>query len=43
LEKERIRDREKYLQAKQADGKNKTIEERKAEIAAIIKRVKHKN
>ena len=40
LEKERIRDREKYLQAKQAGEKNKTIDERKAEIAAILKRTK---
>lgn len=40
LEKERIRDREKYLQAKQAGEKNKTIDERKAEIAAIMKRKK---
>ncbi|OGT42888.1 MAG: hypothetical protein A3F13_01460 [Gammaproteobacteria bacterium RIFCSPHIGHO2_12_FULL_40_19] len=40
LQKERIRDREKYLQIKQAGEKNKTMEERKAEIAAILKRVK---
>lgn len=38
LQKEKIRDREKYLQTKQAGEKNKTIEERKAEIEAIIKR-----
>jgi len=43
LEKERIRDREKYLQAKQAGEKNKTIEERKAEIQAILKRTKRSN
>ena len=43
LEKERIRDREKYLQAKQAGEKNKTIEERKAEIQAILKRTKRNN
>lgn len=43
LEKERIRDREKYLQAKQAGEKNKTIEERKAEIMEILKRTKRSN
>jgi electron transport complex protein RnfB len=43
LEKERIRDREKYLQAKQAGEKNKTVEERKAEIAAILIRTKRSN
>lgn len=40
LQRERIRDREKYLQAKQAGAKNKTVEERKAEIEAILKRKK---
>lgn len=40
LEKERIRDREKYLQAKQAGQKGKSIEERKAEIKAALARVK---
>ena len=40
LEKERVRDREKYLQAKQAGQKNKTIDERKAEIKAALSRVK---
>ena len=40
LEKERIRDREKYLQAKQSGQKNKSIEERKAEIKAAMARMK---
>lgn len=38
LQRERIRDREKYLQAKQANAKNKSVDERKAEIAEILKR-----
>lgn len=38
LAQERIKDREKYLQLKQAALKNKTIDERKAEIAEILKR-----
>ncbi|MCX7125950.1 MAG: RnfABCDGE type electron transport complex subunit B [Gammaproteobacteria bacterium] len=40
LEKERIRDREKYLQSKQAGLKNKTVGERKIEIAEILKRTR---
>jgi electron transport complex protein RnfB len=35
---DKVRDREKHLQQKQADGKNKTIDERKAQIALIIQR-----
>lgn len=41
LQKEKIRDRNKYLQIKQAGMKNKTIEERKAEILAAIKRAEN--
>ena len=40
IQKERIKDREKYLQLKQSELKNKTVDERKAEIAAILKRMK---
>lgn len=40
MEKERIRDRERYLQAKQAGQKNKTLAERKAEINAILARTR---
>ncbi|MCX7121542.1 MAG: RnfABCDGE type electron transport complex subunit B [Gammaproteobacteria bacterium] len=38
LEKERVKERAGYLQSKQSQLKNKTVDERKAEIAEIIQR-----
>ena len=38
LEKERVKERASYLQSKQSKLKNKTMDERKAEIAEIIQR-----
>jgi len=40
LEKERVKERASYLQSKQSKLKNKTMDERKMEIAEIIQRAR---